>query len=50
MGIRSEELRHLREILLRMAMLVERSIRNSVKSLIDRDSEPAKRVIQRTTG
>lgn len=45
MSVRSEELEHLREMLLKMAMLVETSIKDSVRSLVDRDSELAKRVI-----
>lgn len=45
MSVRSEALEHLREMLLKMAMLVETSIKDSVRSLVDRDSELAKRVI-----
>ncbi len=46
MTVRSEDLEKLREMLLRMATLVETSIKNSVKSLVDRDSELAKAVIK----
>lgn len=46
MTVRSEDLEKLREMLLRMATLVETSIKNSVKSLADRDSELAKAVIK----
>ncbi len=46
MTVRSEDLEKLREMLLRMATFVETSIKNSVKSLVDRDSELAKAVIK----
>jgi len=46
MRVRREELDRLREMLLKMASLVEESIRDSVKSLVERDSELARRVIE----
>lgn len=46
MRVRREELGRLREMLLRMAALVEDSIRDSVKSLVERDSALARRVIE----
>lgn len=47
MPVRSVELEHLKEMLLKMASLVETSIKNSVKSLVDRDSDLALRVIEK---
>lgn len=44
MPVRWNELKHLREMLLKMATLVESSINNSVKSLLDRNSELAEKV------
>lgn len=46
MTVRSEELEHLKEMLLKMAALVESSIRDSVSSLIDRDTTLANKVIK----
>lgn len=45
MTVRIAELEHLKETLLKMATLVEASIKKSVASLVDRDSELAKQVI-----
>lgn len=45
MPVRSEELEHLKEMLLKMATLVEVSIKNSVRSLVERESELARQVI-----
>ncbi len=45
MLLRSAELEYLRELLLRMASMVQRSIKDSVNSLVERDSELAQRVI-----
>ncbi|MBI4698946.1 MAG: phosphate signaling complex protein PhoU [Nitrospirae bacterium] len=45
MTVRSEELEHLKEMLLKMASLVEASIKNSVQSLVERDSDLARSVI-----
>lgn len=45
MKLRSAELDKLRDMLLRMAGLVEESIRDSVKSLVERDSGLAQKVI-----
>ncbi|GBD96969.1 MAG TPA: phosphate signaling complex protein PhoU [Nitrospirae bacterium] len=46
MTVRIEELEHLKESLLKMAALVEAAIKNSVESLVERDSELARRVIK----
>ncbi|MBI5057465.1 MAG: phosphate signaling complex protein PhoU [Nitrospirae bacterium] len=46
MTVRSEELIHLKEMLLKMAALVESAIQNSVQSLVERDSDLAGRVIE----
>lgn len=46
MTVRSEELNHLKEMIIKMAGLVEASIRDSVKSLTERDSVLAKAVIE----
>lgn len=46
MPVRAEELEHLKEMLVRMAGLVELSIKNSVRSLTERDSELARKVIE----
>lgn len=46
MVTRSAELVKLRELLLRMAALVESAIRDSVRSLVDRDSELSRKVIK----
>ena len=45
MTVRSSELGHLKEMLLKMAALVETSIRYSVESLVERESELAQQVI-----
>lgn len=47
MPVRSVELEHLKEMLLKMASLVETAIKNSVKSLVDRDSDLALQVIEK---
>jgi len=46
MTVRSEELNHLKEMIIKMAGLVEASIRDSVKSLTERDSALAQEVIE----
>ncbi|HHN64906.1 MAG TPA: phosphate transport system regulatory protein PhoU, partial [Nitrospirae bacterium] len=46
MPVRAEELGHLKEMLIKMAGLVELSIKNSVRSLTERDSELARKVIE----
>ncbi len=46
MPVRAEELEHLKEMLIKMAGLVELSIKNSVRSLTERDSELARKVIE----
>jgi phosphate transport system protein len=45
MPVREEEMRNLKNMLLKMASLVEQSIKNSVRSLTERDSKLAHRVI-----
>lgn len=45
MLLRSAELEYLRELLLRMASMVQGAIKDSVNSLVERDSELAQRVI-----
>jgi phosphate transport system protein len=45
MTVRIQELEHLKEMLLKMAALVEASIRYSVESLVERESELAQQVI-----
>lgn len=47
MLIFDEELKGLKEKILRMGLLVEAAIRDSIKSLVERDSELAKEVIKR---
>jgi phosphate transport system protein len=47
MGIFDEELKSLREKVLKLGVMVENAIRDSVRSLIERDSELAKEVIKR---
>ncbi len=47
MAIFDEELKELREKVLKLGYMVESAIRDSVKSLMDRDSELAKEVITR---
>jgi len=47
MTIFDDELRNLKEKILRMGSLVETAIRDSIKSLVDRDSELARDVIRR---
>lgn len=46
MTIRSEKLASIRDLLLRMALLVEEAIRGSVRSLVERDSELAEKIIR----
>lgn len=46
MPVRSEELERLKEMLLKMAALVESSIRDSVGSLVERDTDLADNVIE----
>ncbi|RME64013.1 MAG: phosphate transport system regulatory protein PhoU [Nitrospirae bacterium] len=45
MPVREEELKHLKTMLLKMAALVELAIKNSVRSLTERDTKLAHRVI-----
>jgi len=47
MGIFDEELKSLREKVLKLGVMVENAIRDSVRALIERDSELAKEVIKR---
>ncbi|MDO8281662.1 MAG: phosphate signaling complex protein PhoU [Thermodesulfovibrionia bacterium] len=47
MTVKSNEIGHLNEMLLNMASLVEAAIKNSVTSLVDRDSALAVQVIER---
>ena len=47
MPVRSEELKRLKEMLLKMAALVEVSIKDSIRSLVDRDSDLAREVIEK---
>lgn len=47
MTIFEDELRNLKERILKMGSLVETAIRDSVQSLVDRDSELAREVIRR---
>jgi len=46
MTVRSEELNNLKELIIKMAGLVEASIRDSVRSLTDRDSALAHEIIE----
>ena len=46
MTVRSEELEHLKEMLLKMAAMVESSIRESVTSLVERNVDLANKVIE----
>ncbi|MEC4686109.1 MAG: phosphate signaling complex protein PhoU [Nitrospirota bacterium] len=46
MPVREEEMKHLNGLLLQMAGLVETSIRKSIKSLTERNSELARKVIE----
>ena len=46
MTVRNEELVHLKEMLLKMATLVESAIQNSVQSLVERNSDLARLVIE----
>ncbi len=46
MPVRESELRDLKEMLLKMASYVETSIRDSVRSLVERDSNLAEKVIE----
>lgn len=45
MTIRSDELEHIKEMLVKMAALVEEAIRHSVQSLVERNSDLAQEVI-----
>jgi len=47
MGIFDEELRTLRERVLKLGFMVENAIRDSVKALVERDSDLAREVIKR---
>ena len=47
MTVKSNEIVHLNEMLLKMASLVETAIKNSVKSLVERDSDLARQVIEK---
>jgi phosphate transport system protein len=47
MGIFDDELKILRERILKLGCMVENAIRDSVKALVERDSELAKEVIKR---
>lgn len=46
MTVRGEELEHLKGMLLKMATLVEASIQDSVQSLVERNSDLARRVME----
>lgn len=47
MTVFDEELMHLKELILRMGAMVENAIRDSIRSLVERDSELARKVIER---
>lgn len=47
MSVFDDELRNLKERVLRMGLLVEAAIRDSIKSLVERDSDLAKEVIKK---
>jgi phosphate transport system protein len=47
MAIFDNELKELRESILKLGCMVENAIRDSVKALVERDSELAKQVVQR---
>lgn len=47
MGIFDDELKELREKVLKLGFMVENAIRDSVKALVERDSELAREVIRR---
>lgn len=47
MGIFDDELKALREMVLKLGCMVENAIRDSVKALVERDSELAKEVVRR---
>jgi phosphate transport system protein len=47
MTVKDEELAHLKEMLLKMAALVESAIQDSVQSLVERNSDKARSVIER---
>lgn len=47
MSVFDEELRNLKERILRMGLLVEAAIRDSIKSLVERDSDLAREVIKK---
>jgi phosphate transport system protein len=46
MPVRNVELEHLKETILKMAITVEAAIKDSVRSLVERDSDLARRVIE----
>lgn len=46
MAVRNEDIEHLKGMLLRMAGLVETSIKDAVKSLVDRESDLSEKVIK----
>lgn len=47
MTVFDEELLHLKELILKMGALVENAIRDCIRSLVERDSELARKVIER---
>lgn len=47
MTVFDDELRNLKEKVLRMGLLVEAAVRDSIKSLVDRDSDLAREVIRK---
>jgi len=47
MGIFDDELKALREMVLKLGCMVENAVRDAVKALVERDSELAKEVIRR---
>jgi phosphate transport system protein len=47
MGIFDDELKALREMILKLGCMVENAVRDAVKALVERDSELAKEVIRR---
>ncbi|MGD1075779.1 MAG: phosphate signaling complex protein PhoU [Thermodesulfovibrionales bacterium] len=47
MTIFDEELMHLKELVLKMGAMVENAIKDSIRSLVERDSELARKVIEK---
>jgi phosphate transport system protein len=47
MSIFDDELRNLKEKILKMGLLVEAAIRDSIKALVERDSDLAREVIKK---